>query len=83
MFPRTCPQFWRFVRLGSELRRFAGALLSGPPSAIPEALLTEEVLDALNTDNENPRFAGILEPSPGLEPGTASLPSRFGGGKRG
>jgi hypothetical protein len=39
-----------------------------------------EVLSGAVTDNKNPRFAGIafvLKPSPGLEPGTASLPWRF------
>ena len=41
------------------------------------ALLSREVLDALSSGNKNLRFAGILEPSPGLEPGTASLPWRI------
>jgi hypothetical protein len=43
----------------------------------------KEVLDALNLGDKNPRLAGILEPSPGLEPGTASLPWRFWFGNRG
>ena len=37
----------------------------------------------LSPGNKNPRCAGVLEPSPGLEPGTASLPWRFRGGTGG
>jgi hypothetical protein len=54
-----------------------------------DQLLCREVLDAISTDNKNPSLAGVLEPSPGLEPVTASLPfsSEKGGkarkGKRG
>jgi hypothetical protein len=32
-----------------------------------------EVLRCTKLDNKNPRFAGILEPSDGLEPSTPSL----------
>jgi hypothetical protein len=38
------------------------------------ALLFKEVLDARSSDNKNPCFAGMLEPSDGLEPSTPSLP---------
>jgi hypothetical protein len=36
-----------------------------------------------NTDNTKSLFAGLLEPSDGLEPSTPSLPSRFWRGKGG
>jgi hypothetical protein len=50
--------------------------LSTVPTTV-DHLLSKEVLDALNTDNKNLRFAGILEPSDGLEPSTPSLPWRL------
>jgi hypothetical protein len=34
----------------------------------------KEVLIHISPGNKNPRFAGILEPSDGLEPSTPSLP---------
>ena len=40
-----------------------------------ESLRTREVLCCTNLDNKKIRFAGILEPSSGLEPETSSLPS--------
>ena len=44
-----------------------------------DTLLVKEVLLCTSPDNKNPRFAGILEPSDGLEPSTPSLPWRFEG----
>lgn len=41
------------------------------------------MLPCTNLDNKNPRFAGILEPSDGLEPSTPSLPSWDERGTRG
>jgi hypothetical protein len=38
-----------------------------------ETLPPKEVLDALSPDKKNPA-CGSFKPSPGLEPGTASLP---------
>ena len=40
----------------------------GVPFANP--LLAKEVLLCTSLDNQNPRFAGILKPSDGLEPST-------------
>jgi len=39
-----------------------------------DSLLTKEVLFCTKIGNKNPRLAGILEPSDGLEPSTPSLP---------
>ena len=61
------------------LRRFTTGRLFKPfprslsASAIIEALRHKEVLGCTNPGNENPLFAGILEPSDGLEPSTPSL----------
>jgi hypothetical protein len=41
------------------------------------------VLYALKSDNKNRRFAAVFKPSPGLEPGTASLPSSNDAGTAG
>jgi hypothetical protein len=48
-----------------------------------DALPEREVLYALSLGNKKPPLCGDFKPSPGLEPGTASLPWRIralGGG---
>ena len=51
-----------------------GFCTSAAMARIDGPLLRREVLGYTNFDNKNPRFAGILEPSDGLEPSTPSLP---------
>jgi hypothetical protein len=48
-----------------------------------DPLLDTEVLCLISTDNKINCFAGILEPSDGLEPSTPSLPSSDDAGTAG
>jgi hypothetical protein len=60
--------------LKSGLRKRSNALRGR--RGTPASLLAKEVLGYAYSGNKNPRFAGILEPSDGLEPSNPSLPSR-------
>jgi hypothetical protein len=81
--PETCPRIESVQQLLFESCVFVGDLSFAASATVVDPLLAREVLLALFSGNKNPRFAGVLEPSPGLEPGTASLPSWNQGGKRG
>jgi hypothetical protein len=76
--PKTCPQIERSSSCRSRGAVFTGDFHFPAVRAIVDSLLSREVLDALSSDNKNPRFCWDFKPSPGLEPGAASLPWRLG-----
>jgi hypothetical protein len=81
--PKTRPRIANLSGAGTETRE--GGVFKPFLHARYELPIVDvkEVLGCTNPDNKNPRFAGILEPSDGLEPSTPSLPWRFRGGTGG
>lgn len=74
VFPKPIPKLRRARQPDADFLPFQRlSVLYGRGHHIEPLPLTE-VLDALNLGNKDTRFAGILESSPGLEPGTAPLP---------
>jgi hypothetical protein len=81
--PRPVPNFANASCGTKESRDFQHLSEVRTRAFTIDPLLAREVLLCTSSDNKNPRFAGILEPSDGLEPSTPSLPWRFWGGKAG